>query len=410
MSTDVIGMLEQMAETGTAPDEGCSLFGVGYATAFSRLKEVYLEGAFQKGRSAEKFVIGPFGSGKTHFLHHLVEISRELGCATAVVALNRDIDCTQNLLIFQEIARSIRIPGQYRRGVSGLLEGCLDRVQCEFPDDPVKAKKLGEHWVEGIDQDSIFDARFASIAKRALKAKLDGEMTHFEALCRWLSGEVGDRTLAKELGTTPLAKSEHGRFGLSATLSLCQLVRRANFKGTVICFDEAEQGFSVDKRHFERIQSALQSGINATSLLSKGAVLFVYAITPDVGERLEELPSLQQRLADPGPNRGFFDGNTYAPKIDLTRRGDPAKELQGIGSSLVSLLYVHFGSELQMPKAEVLARVAREAKDIAESDAAVSNRRTMAKRTAAMLMSLKTTGSLDFLAQHHEPQECEPEV
>ncbi|MFA5385207.1 MAG: hypothetical protein WC364_11190 [Eubacteriales bacterium] len=54
---EIVDMLERMAEHGHAPQDGCSLFGVGYEDAFKRLREAYLERRFKRGGSAEKFVV-----------------------------------------------------------------------------------------------------------------------------------------------------------------------------------------------------------------------------------------------------------------------------------------------------------------------------------------------------------------
>ncbi|MGQ4807431.1 hypothetical protein NKDENANG_00779 [Candidatus Entotheonellaceae bacterium PAL068K] len=408
MSVDVITILEQLAETGHAPEEGCSLFGVGYEDAFERLKKVYLQGAFSKGRSVEKFVVGLFGSGKTHFLRHLMEIARGLDCVTAEVALNKDLDFTKPLLVYQGVAQEVRTPDGMR-GIAGLLEACLTRIQSKCLDDPDKARRLAEHWVAAIGSGDFKEPTFARIARQALEARLAGEMPRFDLHCRWLSGEISNRGLAREVETSPLSQAEHARFGHAAMLSLCQLVRHAQFTGTVICFDEAEQGFSVDRQRFNRILSMLQSSINATTSLSKGSALIVYAITPDIAEEMRQFPALQQRIADPGPQRGFFNGNTRAPTIDLTKREDPQRELETIGRSLVHLLYDSAGENIDLPREDVLTRIDNVAREIAENDAAVSNRRTMVKRVAEMLVQLEETGSLD-LTPRDSLEEDEPEV
>ena len=104
---DVIGILETVAENGHAPKSGCGLFGVGYEDAFTRLKEKYLVERFGRGGSAEKFVIGPFGSGKTHFLRELLEIAQTEDCVSSEVALNKDIDFTHALTTYKEVVREL---------------------------------------------------------------------------------------------------------------------------------------------------------------------------------------------------------------------------------------------------------------------------------------------------------------
>ncbi|MFN8517274.1 MAG: BREX system ATP-binding domain-containing protein [Thermomicrobiales bacterium] len=117
MSINVIAMIERMAEYGTAPSDGCALFGVGYEEAFARLRDKYLDARFARGDSAEKFVVGPFGSGKTHFLRQLMELARSLDCVTAEVALNKDLDFTRSLVVYHEVTREIRTPGTDERGL-----------------------------------------------------------------------------------------------------------------------------------------------------------------------------------------------------------------------------------------------------------------------------------------------------
>jgi len=129
MAIDVFGMIEHMAEYGTAPTDGCGLFGVGHEEAFERLKKTYLEQRFDRGGSAEKFVIGQYGSGKTHFLRQLMELGGEMGCVTAEVALNKDLDFTKSLNVYREVIREIRPPETDQKGIGALLVASVERVR-----------------------------------------------------------------------------------------------------------------------------------------------------------------------------------------------------------------------------------------------------------------------------------------
>lgn len=383
---NLIDLLERMAETGTAPADGCQLFGVGYEDAFERLKETYLTRGFERGRSTEKFVIGPFGSGKSHFSRQLMEIARDLDCVTAEVQLNKDLDFTQNLLVYREVAREVRAPDAGTRGIRSLLLACLDNVRRPAPEG--LADQLATAWASGLTEQDFELESFARVAKTGLHAHLRGEAGLFDAACRWLSGEISDRALARDLSVTPITTNEHRIHGRRAMLSLFQLVRCARFPGTVVSYDEAEQGFSVDRRREERIHSLLQSDINAVADLSQGSALIVYALTPDMAVRMEEFPALQTRMADPEPGRGFFDGNTLAPRIDLTRRGDAIEDLQSIGRRLVSLLYAQERDNLPVEEGEVVERIDGMAREIAQSDPTTSNRRTMVKSCCSLLVHL----------------------
>ena len=392
---DVLAMIERMAEYGTAPSDGCALFGVGYEDAFARLKDKYLEARFARGGSAEKFVVGPFGSGKTHFLRQLMEIARDLGCVTVEVALNKDLDFTKSLVVYREVTREIRMPGVEGRGIRALLLASLDRVRDNAPGNETLAERLVAGWVAGLDKvDFELDA-FGRVARQGLEAHLREDDGAFAAACRWLEGDVVDRALARELELSPVSKGEENLYGRRALLSLFQFVRHAGFRGTVVSYDEAEQGLEVPRRDLPRILSRLQSNVNAVADLERGAALIVYAFEPSLVERMDQFPALQQRLSDPGPGYGFFDGNTLAPRIDLTYRGSPRRELLAIGARLVDLLYQHAAREPAVARERVLEVVDELADEVARGDPTSGSRRTMVKRTCALLVRLHDEGVLD---------------
>jgi hypothetical protein len=395
MPINVIAMIERMAEYGTAPSDGCALFGVGYEEAFARLRAKYLDERFARGDSAEKFVVGPFGSGKTHFLRQLMELARAMDCATAEVALNKDLDFTRSLVVYREVTREIRTPGADERGIRPLLAAALDQVRGRAAGNAALGDRLVAGWIAGLDKTDFELETFGRVLRQGFEAQLREDDATFVAACRWLDGEVSERTLARELGLTPVAKAEENLHGRRMLLSLFQFIRAAGFRGTVVSYDEAEQGLDVARRDLPRILSRLQSNINAVADLRNGAALIVYAFEPGLVEKLDQFPALQQRLIDPGPGYGFFDGNTLAPRIDLTFRDNPERELRAIGLRLTELLYQHATRDLGADQRRVGTIVAELAHEIATADPTSANRRTMVKRTCAMLIRLHDEGVLD---------------
>jgi len=383
---DILTVLERLAEYGTAPVDGCALLGVGYEDAFIRLTQTYLRERFSRGGSAEKFVIGPFGSGKTHFLRQLMEIARTLHCVTAEVALNKDLDFTQNLVIYKEVAREIRPPDAGSTGIRALLLSIFARMRADAP------AARSDAWIDarlgGIEHADYELSAFGTIARRALDAHAADEEATFRACCRWLEGDVTDRRLAIELGLSPVVHSEENLHGRRALLSLFQFVRVVGFQGTVVSFDEAEQGLGVDRKKMARILSMLQSQINAVADLRQGSALLVYALTPNFVDEMERFAALQQRVADPRPGLGFFDGNTRAVRIPLTLRDDPVEDLSGIGVRLCDLLYERCGDVLLTPRETVRDAVKRLAAKVADEDSTTASRRTMVKQTSAVLLAL----------------------
>jgi hypothetical protein len=412
MAADVISMFEVMASNGTAPKEGCRRFGTGYDEAFAKLRERYLQRGFERGRSAEKFVVGPFGSGKTHFIRQLMEIAREEGCVTSEIALSKTVPFTESLIVYREVTRELIVPDHPGRGIRALLEAALAKIAHKAP-DPQVATPLVDAWIRGIDSAGFQLSSYARVVQRALQALRRNDDTLFDTACRWLEGDIADRAVAKELGVPVEPRSAHNLHGQRALHSLFQFIRHAGYRGTVVAFDEGEQGLSVPKAQREKILSFLLSSLNAINDLQGGAALIVYALTQDLVEQMETFAALQQRVADPGPSRSFWDGNSLAPKIDLTwRQGqDPEVGLRNIGRRLVELFYQELGDELSEDQVVVQLRVDGIARDVTEKDITSSNRREMVKRTCTLLMHLYEDGTLlepgEVVARLVEPEEAE---
>jgi hypothetical protein len=386
--SDIIELFEQIAENGHAPRRGCHLFGVGYDDALRRIQAVYLDQRFERGKSAEKFVVGPYGSGKTHFLRHLAEVAREMNCVTSEVALNLDLDPSQALMVYEQVARQVQVPGREATGIRVLMEAALAKVQAgaEAAGAPVEAFQLA--WAAALTDGSFALTEFGRVAKLAAEAMLRGEERVIDATCRWLTGDVGDKAAAAICGTKVVPKAEQNLYGRRSLLSFLQFVRRAGFHGAVVEFDEADQGLQVDQAKLQRILSGFHAGINALADLENGAGLIVYAVTPQIVESMERFPALQQRVIDPGPGQGFFDGNTYAPKIDLTRRPDPREELKAIAERLVTLFFSEVPGAPAEKQTDGTATARQMAAQVADNNATSGARREVARQVCAMLLQV----------------------
>jgi len=170
---DIYAALDHLSSVGTAPLEGCTALGVGYEDAFDRLERMYLADGFERGRSAEKFVIGPFGSGKTHFLRQVMEVARTRACVTAEVALSKHVDFTRTLMVYSEVAREIRAPESMSTGVRALLRSALARVCDQAPAGRMAV--FTRAWIDGIAAADYPLPAFGRIVRRALDAHDNGD-------------------------------------------------------------------------------------------------------------------------------------------------------------------------------------------------------------------------------------------
>lgn len=392
MSVDILGMFEQLAEHGHAPTEGCSLFGANYDSAFDLLRKKYLTERFMRGGSGEKFVIGPFGSGKTHFLRQLMESARALSCVTIEVQLNKQLDFGKPLGIYKEIAANVRAPGQDACGVHILVQEAVRRVRENAMAGGLPAEEVLEMWASGLSTKQFASQSFGRVAKLAVEACRTGDMDIFDAATAWLGGDVTSTAVAKKLGESPTSASDLKVFAQRARLSLFQFARHAGFQGTVLGFDEAEQGIATDKKSMAKVFSHLLSEINALTDAKETAALVVYAVTPDVIEKINEMmPMMAGRIADPGEGRSFFDGNALAPKIDLTRRADGVGDLARIGTRLAELFFERVPTADVARRDEAMEAVAELAREVAASEASSSARRDMVRRVCNALMFSYTT-------------------
>jgi hypothetical protein len=385
VATDVIAMLEQLAQLGTAPERGCTSFSVGFHEPIERLRKAVIDKRFRRGAADVKFVIGPYGSGKTHFLRHLQSIAETDNCVTAEVALNLDIDYTKPMAVFREVARQIRPPGNDNRGFALLLKALYAQVTQASEDDSQNTLLL-DLWCETLDEVDIPLPEYPRVMKRALRAFHRGDEAEFDHCQRWLAGEMSDRVVARSLNLAPVKASDEGLYGNRAMIALFQIIRQAGFRGTVVAYDEADQGFSVDRRRTQKILSMLQSTINAFAATPGIAALIVFGLTPDVIETMETYPALQQRIADAGPGQRFFDGNARAVRIDLRDR-NADQDLLAIGRRLVDLLYDAHADALEIPRSAMHTEIEALAQTVMHEDLSSANRRTLVKRAASILLN-----------------------
>ena len=404
-------MINKISEHGHSPKKGCSYFSHGYEKAIAKLKKIYLEKRLAGlGSSAEKFVIGPYGSGKTHFCRQVLEIGDQLGFATVEVQLNKNIDFTKPLIVYKQLASQINLPGSNKKGMRHLVASCYENMKGIIDEEAGdNSEDFMRAWIDSMDSSDIDLASFARVIKKALNgyAIKEYENEIFEAACRWLEGEVANKQILNTLGEGRVSIAEEALHGQTAMNSLFQFIKQSRYPGTIAVFDEAEQSFSVNKSKRQQILSMLQSGINSIADLNDGAVLILYALTLDIADHFNEFPALKQRLDDPIGAKSFFEGDVHAPKILLDYGKDltPRNHLRGIGENFVELFFQQ-NFDVSITKEETLKRIYGLAEEISLKEPSASNRRTMAKATCYVLTKIYEEDILptDIPAKEYEEE------
>lgn len=413
---DIIDILRHMAPTGQPPVDGCSVIGVGYEEAFANLRRVYIGEQFSKGKSDEKFVVGPYGSGKTHFLRQFSEMTNPEGCATCEIQLSKDIDITKQLSVYKEVVSNLKLPGGSRSGVRSLLEICMRKIRSGSP-DPEAEEDFLTSWVEGLDGVDFSDKKYGRVLMKTLRALRRNDDDFAERGVMWLEGDVANKAVCKTLDESAITATEQNRFGRKAIFSLCQFLKAAGLQGTTLSFDEGEQAADVGKRKRDAILSMLRSESDAIKNVKGASVFVLYAFTPDVIKEMNKYPGLQQRISEPDPKYRFFDGNVNSPLIDLSQPYESEKEtsllfLQKIGERLVNLFCEAHGENLNLDRQEMLKASYEWAEEIDSKDQSIQKRRDMVKLTCSKLLQIydKDRATKPDGQRHPEGEEPEGEV
>jgi len=382
--------LYTMAQHGTAPAEGCKYFGVGYEHVFEAIRQKYFYEHFGRNICAQKFVVGPYGSGKTHFLRHLMEIARDENCVTSEIALNRDIDFSDKLLIYSEVVRNMKAPLQQNEGLSEFLRYTLENMI----NDPKNSQYLKEKFLRDINDGSFKSREFGKVIKLAIISYLNGDISTFDSCCDYLLGNISDSKLCRELGISKVTKSAQNKRAEDMLFSLFQFVYYIGYRGIIVGFDEAEQSFNVDRKKLAKIFSTLRSLLDAIVNLKDASALIVYAMTNDVYEEMNKYPALHQRLSSPY-EKDFFSGNVLAPVIDLTRL-DSIDLSKKIAMKISDVFYETFKDQINISKNEILRKADEISEEIIKKGVSSSNKREITKAVCTYLLEILEEGEIDY--------------
>jgi len=396
---EIIEMILSMSSHGQAPADGCTLFSIGNEEYIETITSFYLNNRFSAGSSAEKFIVGSFGYGKSHLVNQISEESRKLGCVTSTVPLTKNVLVTSNYFIYKEIAREIRPPGSKKRGMKNLINACFSSIQglmLQQTKSQEDANELLRTWIDSLeDNDFELDA-FGRIVQQAFDSLLKNDKERFNASIRWLEGEFDSKELGKILNISPIKKQELNLVASRVNLSLYQFIKKCGFRGTVVVFDEAEQGMDIGKKEQSTLFSLLQSDINSIVKLQGGSVLILFAIHSKIKEGMMNFPALQQRVQH---QFTFSKAHPTSPLIEIERpqnlsNEEIIQELVSIGQKLVYLFYQVVGSEISSSVEDTLKILQPLAERCIREDMATSNRRAMVKGTCSILSTLFTSGKL----------------
>ncbi|MEI9948331.1 MAG: ATP-binding protein [Pseudomonadota bacterium] len=192
------------------------------------------------GGAGIRFVIGRFGAGKSFFLNLASMVALEKGflVAKADITTDRRLQGTsgQPRALFTELMRNLASKAKPEGGALGaVLERWISDLSHEANgEDQVLERLIGEHLRPLQDLVSGFD--IYAVIVQYLRAFRAGDEARQQAAIRWLRGEYGTKTEARqELGVRSIIDDAdiYDYLKLFAKFS-----RIMGYQGLVVCIDE----------------------------------------------------------------------------------------------------------------------------------------------------------------------------
>ena len=310
---------------GVVPAQGLQYIQVGRAAeAQAMIRSIE---AIQDGASATKLVVGPYGSGKTFFLH----VIRQLSFQHNLVTVHADFSPERRLVasggqarnLYSELITNMATRSRPEGGaLSAIIEAFVAKAIKDSAAQEGTADQLIEERLSPLN-DLVNGWDFARVVGSFCRGHEQGNDALKAAALRWLRGEFTTKTEArKELDIRNIIDDSNI---YDAIKLMTRFVCIAGYSGLFVMLDEAVNLFKISNKqsrttNYEMIlrilNDTLQSGSGAEHL---GVLI---GITPealyDPHRGLCSYDALASRLA---PNRfaeeaGLVDFNQ--PSIHLS--------------------------------------------------------------------------------------------
>ena len=267
----------------------------------------YLDAARDADLSAVRFIVGEYGSGKTHFLRMTAHMALERRFVTCEVTLSREIRLDRFDTVWRAMMSNLATPES--EGEPEGIEAILNRW-CE---QAVEFPKRLEQMLSELDRIQQLDPDFRKAMRGYLQAYVqDGDR---DIYLQWLKGD-----LIHPSGV----RAKIDRASARAMLrSLIYFFKHLGYSGLVLFLDELElirdQSVRVRDANYDVLRQFIDDADNLRSFL------LLCSVTPimfdDDQKGFPSYPALRQRI---GLMFGDFEGDYRAITIKLD---SPAAQL-----------------------------------------------------------------------------------
>lgn len=331
-----------LASTGTPPAfevAGRVLpeWSVGLDAWLDRLTNVYLLD-YCRRNSHFKLALAPYGGGKTHFLLALGARAEKENWAVCYLQCKANVSIGDWFSLYENIAKSIQLPGVARRGIKSLVQCVLDRMKERAAKAPEPEFALDEMIAALEDEDwphSSFARIIAVLLNHLRDPRANPELG--DAALRWLQGRPDTLTPKERQGLRlqTVRSAERGEHGRCLFYSVVKLIPKCGAAGLVLLLDEMDTILNARGKALEKILTSMRVMLDAPDSRMDRIPLFgVFAAVPDIADQLRQYQALATRFQAVIP---FHRGNDNAAQLDLSELGSQREMLKAIGEKLLLL-------------------------------------------------------------------------
>lgn len=252
--------------SGVAPEKGVLRFSVGRENLLAIINEDLRH--ISRGHSRLRFFNGCYGSGKTHMLYILRELSFSSNCASSFITLTpRECPLYDLGLVYSKIVKGLRT-NECRHMPA--LETTIEKWAYEL-------LSMGTHGLEGVMKKI---KQLSTDFQNALTSYIEGWKKGFwrntDLALRWIQGDIRNKHESKVIGASNYASDETAMGMLQNIVLMLKVI---GYNGLVILLDEAETipsvcGLPKIQRAYENLDRLIACNLETSNSY------FVYATTP----------------------------------------------------------------------------------------------------------------------------------
>jgi hypothetical protein len=238
---DIINALRN----GTVPAEGTEYIAVGID---EELKEIESQLEYvRKDKSAFKFIIGDYGSGKTFFSTAVREMAFSKNFVVSSVVISSEAPLHNFEELYRKIMGGLRVADNKKIPAFSVileewlldLEDKVSAIEGISPED--NEEEFKKAMDKKINEELLVVGSIASSFANAIRAfydaKYKGDTILAQAAVGWLKGENIGIEIKRKLGVTGSVKRENS---FEFFRALLHMIKSTGYEGLVIILDEVE--------------------------------------------------------------------------------------------------------------------------------------------------------------------------